>query len=178
MKLRELLASLTAQNVQVILKDKDSGAEIVTLTSVGYASLEDTIEARKVESWRMVSSTKIEVVLGEILPDGGTTMKGIGFIDQNSGVTVTASTNITPFEDSKWVVADVTSAASSENLAGIFVIDENNHSVFLDTVKLPGQTYDHYYLCAPIMKGQAWGVSMGAGLTYSLTAYDMIYDET
>ena len=166
MKLKELLATLTAQNVQVTLKDKDSGAEIVTLTSAGYTSLEDTIEARKVESWRMLSGTKIEIVLGEILPDGGTTMKGIGFFDSNQSDPIQTfyGGNIVFADQNSWLV--VNGGASEDKSLQISL---DNVVVYQGTLKGQGGV-----ISFPVKQGQKIYLN-----EYSATAnlYPMAYDE-
>jgi len=67
MKLKEFLEALTTSNVQVTLCELDTGAEIVTIKAAGFASLDDTIENRKVMQWMIQSATAVKVVLGEVL---------------------------------------------------------------------------------------------------------------
>lgn len=65
MTLNELLSKLTTTNVNVIIKDVKSGNEIITLKASGYASLDDTLEARTVAQWSVVSASQIIVLLNE-----------------------------------------------------------------------------------------------------------------
>lgn len=67
MKLQQLLATLTTENVQVSLVDMETGRELVQFKLSGYASLDDTIESREVMQWSIISATALKVVLGEIL---------------------------------------------------------------------------------------------------------------
>ena len=46
----------------------ESGAEIITLKAAGYESLDDTIEAREVKQWSILSTTSLKITLGEALP--------------------------------------------------------------------------------------------------------------
>lgn len=73
MKLKDFLEALTTSNVQVTLCELDSGAEIATIKVEGFASLDDTIESRKVMQWSMQSGTAIKVILGEVLTDSTNT---------------------------------------------------------------------------------------------------------
>lgn len=67
MKLKELLSTLTTDNVQVSLRDLDTGSEIANLKASGYASLDDTIENREVKQWLITSATAIQIILGDVL---------------------------------------------------------------------------------------------------------------
>ena len=67
MKLDEFLAALKTPNVQVVLVDLSSSAEIITLKAAGYASLDDTIENREVKQWEIIGATSLKVTLGDVL---------------------------------------------------------------------------------------------------------------
>lgn len=63
MKLSDILSVLTTQNVTVVLKDVTSGAEILSFKASGYANLDDTLEARTVAQWQIISATQIVIML-------------------------------------------------------------------------------------------------------------------
>lgn len=63
MTLQEFLSTLTTTGVMVDLADLDSGSIIATLRADSYAVLEDTIEAREVRQWAILSPTHIKVTL-------------------------------------------------------------------------------------------------------------------
>lgn len=65
MKLSEFLSTLNTKDVLATITDYETGEEIVTLKTPGYASLEDTIENRAVRKWEIVSATRINIVLGD-----------------------------------------------------------------------------------------------------------------
>ena len=65
MTLNELLSKLTTANINVIVKDVLTGDEIITLKASGYASLDDTLEARTVAQWSVASASQIIVLLNE-----------------------------------------------------------------------------------------------------------------
>lgn len=68
MNLSQFLSKLTSGNVQITVKDLESGSEIINLKASGYTALDDALEAREVMQWSVVTATHIEVVLGEALP--------------------------------------------------------------------------------------------------------------
>ena len=63
MTLQEFLSTLTTTGVMVDLADLDSGSIIATLRADSYAVLEDTIEAREVRQWAILSPTHIKITL-------------------------------------------------------------------------------------------------------------------
>lgn len=63
MTLQEFLSALATKEVMVTLIDFSTNEEIVTLKSPGYASLEDTIEARVVKRWEITSATRLTAIL-------------------------------------------------------------------------------------------------------------------
>ena len=63
MTLQEFLSTLTTTGVMVDLVDLDSGSIIATLRADSYAVLEDTIEAREVRQWAILSPTHIKITL-------------------------------------------------------------------------------------------------------------------
>lgn len=64
MTLQQFLAALQTPNVTVTIIDLDTNTEIATLKAAGYASLADTIEAREVKQWTLISGSAIKVSLG------------------------------------------------------------------------------------------------------------------
>lgn len=68
MKLSQFLSVLVGGNVQITLLDMETGKEIITLKAAGYEHLDDTIEAREVKQWEIVSTTSLKITLGEVLP--------------------------------------------------------------------------------------------------------------
>lgn len=69
MKLQDFLSTLVTKEVMVTLIDYETENELVTLKSPGYASLEDTIEARAVRKWEILSATRLSVLLGDVITD-------------------------------------------------------------------------------------------------------------
>ena len=65
MTLLQFLSVLTTDTIQVTIKDVTTGNEIAQLKSSGYASLDDTIEARTVAQWSIASASHIVVLLNE-----------------------------------------------------------------------------------------------------------------
>ena len=63
MNLRQLLTTLSDTKVNVKIVDLDTDNEIVSINAAGVDSLDDTIEARPVKRWSIVSTTQIKVVL-------------------------------------------------------------------------------------------------------------------
>lgn len=65
MKLSDFLAALTTTNMQIVLTDLDTGAEIVSMKAAGYANLDDTLENRQVMQWAVTNATTLKVTLGD-----------------------------------------------------------------------------------------------------------------
>lgn len=65
MKLSDFLAALTTMNMQIVLTDLDTGAEIVSMKAAGYANLDDTLENRQVMQWAVTNATTLKVTLGD-----------------------------------------------------------------------------------------------------------------
>lgn len=65
MTLLQFLSVLTTDTIQVTIKDVTTGNEIAELKASGYASLDDTIEARIVAQWSIASASHIVVLLNE-----------------------------------------------------------------------------------------------------------------
>lgn len=63
MTLNQFLSALQSNNIQVTLIDKVTQNEIITFKAPGYASLEDILEAREIESWSIVNPTSIKIIL-------------------------------------------------------------------------------------------------------------------
>lgn len=63
MTLNEFLSTLNAKDVQVSLIDSDGKTEIITFKATGYASLEDTLEARTIREWTISSPILVKVIL-------------------------------------------------------------------------------------------------------------------
>lgn len=64
MRLSQLLETLTSTGIQLTLVDLETNAEIVDMKVSGYPALDDTIEAREVKQWFILSATHIKVVIG------------------------------------------------------------------------------------------------------------------
>lgn len=63
MTVNEFLSTLNAKDIQVTLIDSDGKTEIITFKAPGYASLEDTLEARTVREWSIGSPISLKVIL-------------------------------------------------------------------------------------------------------------------
>ena len=65
MTLVQFLSNLQTPNVTVTLVDLETNNEIATFKAAGYSVLDDTIEAKEVKQWTIVSASALRVVLGE-----------------------------------------------------------------------------------------------------------------
>ena len=73
MTLAQSLSALSTPNVQVKLVDLDTDKEILTFFASGHANLDDTLEARPVKFWSIISTSSIKVVLGAYVGESNTT---------------------------------------------------------------------------------------------------------
>lgn len=63
MTLNQFLSTLTSDNIQVTLIDGGTNAEIITFKAPGYASLDDDIEDRRIQSWGIAAPVAIKIIL-------------------------------------------------------------------------------------------------------------------
>ena len=63
MTINEFLSTFNAKDIQVSLIDSDGKTELITFKASGYASLEDTLEARTVKEWTIATPVLVKVIL-------------------------------------------------------------------------------------------------------------------
>lgn len=63
MTVAQFLSTLTAPGVNVTLKDLDTGDEIVTIKAAGYASLDDTVEAKVIKQWYFTNTSALTCIV-------------------------------------------------------------------------------------------------------------------
>lgn len=69
MKLNQFLSTLLTTGVQVTLVDLQTNTEIASMKASGYASLDDSIEAREVRQWFIINATTLKIILGDVIQD-------------------------------------------------------------------------------------------------------------
>lgn len=65
MTLEQFLSTLASPKVFVTIKEKD-GTVVSEIKAITYASLDDTLEAREIEKWEVVSNTNLSIILKEV----------------------------------------------------------------------------------------------------------------
>lgn len=63
MTLKQFLSTLTSDNIQVTLIAGGTNTEIITFKAPGYASLDNDIEDRCIQSWSIVTPVAIKIIL-------------------------------------------------------------------------------------------------------------------
>ena len=63
MKLNEFLSTLSQTDTRVIIKELLGTTEIASINAGGYASLDDTLEAREIAQWQILNTSSILVLL-------------------------------------------------------------------------------------------------------------------
>lgn len=63
MTLNQFLSTFQSDNVSVTLIDKVTNTEIITFKAPGYASLDDGLESREIDSWTVISPIALKIIL-------------------------------------------------------------------------------------------------------------------